>query len=547
MLRDLLTQKDKPVEVLTTGATLKRGAFVYKDAEDDQIKVLASGLGDDLVDICKNYDGENSIIDPNDAAFETIAEGEQAIRIPTLFGEHYATSELTRNYADIGDPMNVTAGKLVKAAGASAYQWVYRGTYSDGTGIAMHEIEKVTPATAPASRTLVYNSNGGTGTLVDARSPYFQGKTAIALENTFVAPAYYTFECWNPAANGSGTDVDPGDEVTIGASNITLYAQWQATYSGIIYDENGGSGELVDDNLYEEDDVATVLDNEFTPPSGYIFSGWNTEADGTGTSYSAEDEITILEANLGTPITLYAIWVDDEDTFRLEYDANTGEGEMVDPNSPYEADETAVLLANDFTPPEGKIFFGWNSLANGTGDPHAPEEEFAIAADTKLYAQWVDAFTVTYDPNGGTGSMADENSPYPTGSDVTVLMNAFTPPTGKAFAGWNTNAEGTGDNHYPNDIIEGIAADITLYPKWIDTFTLSYNANGGIGSQVDPNSPYLDGASATVMHSGFLAPEGKVFSVFNTQADGLGDAYAPGGPLLMLANTTLYAIWVDDV
>lgn len=545
MLRDLLTQKDKPVEVLTTGATLKRGAFVYKDAEDDQIKVLASGLGDDLVDICKNYDGENSILDPNDAAFETIAEGEQAIRIPTLFGEHYATSELTRNYADIGDPMNVTAGKLVKAAGASAYQWIYRGTYSDGTGIAMHEVEKVTPATAPASRTLVYNSNGGSGTLTDPRSPYFQGKTAIALENTFTAPVYYTFKDWDTAANGSGTNYDPGDEVTISTSNITLYAQWQATYSGIVYNKNNGAGELVDENLYEEDDVATVLDNTFTPPSGYVFSSWNTTAAGDGTSYDPEDEITILEANLGTPITLYAIWVDDETTFRLEYDANTGEGSMVDHNSPYEADDTAVVLDNAFTPPEGKVFNGFNSAADGSGTTYLPEIEIAIAADMTLYAQWVDAFTVTYDPNGGTGSLVDENSPYATGSDVTVLTNTFTPPTGKAFAGWNTNEESTGDNHYPNDVIEGIAADITLYAKWINIYTLTYNANGGLGTQVDPNSPYLSGATATVMNNGFVAQEGKQFASFNTAADGTGTSYAPGASISMSANVTLYAIWED--
>jgi len=547
MLRFLQEHNDKPIEVLTAGAALARGGFVYKDPADDELKVLATGLGDDIVDICKNYDGANAVKDPTEADFEAIAENAQALRVPTLVGERYATSEVTRNYADIGDPMTVTNGKLVKATGAAAYQWIYGGTYSDPTGITIHAVEKVVPATAPATRTITYNKNNGLGTLVDVRSPYFVAKEATVLENTFTPPAYYTFKDFDTAANGSGTNYNPGDKVTIGASNITLYAQWQATYSGIVYDANGGSGEMSDDNLYEVDDVAVVLDNAFTPPSGYVFSKFNTAANGSGTDYAAEDEITIIAGNLGSAITLYAIWADDESTFRLEYNANTGTSTMVDPDSPYETGDTAVVLDNAFTAPTDKVFIGFNSAANGSGTTYLPDAEIAIAADMTLYAQWADAITVSYDKNGGTGTLVDENSPYATGSDVTVLMNGFTSPTGKAFAGWNTLANGSGTNRYPNDVIEDAAADIVLYAKWIDIFTLTYNANNGLGTQVDPNSPYLSSATATAMNNGFVAQEGKQFASWNTASDGTGTSYAPGASISMSANVTLYAIWEDAI
>lgn len=389
MLRNLLTQADKPVEVLKVGAALTRGAFVYKDGSDDELKVLTSGLGDDIVDICKNYDGVNSIKDPTDGSTETIAENTQAIRVPTLIGEKYATSEVTRNYADKGDPMTVSNGKLVKATGSAAYQWIYDGTHADPSGVALHSVEKVVPATAPASRTVTYDKNTGTGTLTDPRSPYFVGKKAVVLSNTFVPPAYYTFGAWDTAANGSGTNYDAGDEITIAASNIALYAQWVATYAGILYDKNGGTGTMVDgDSPYAVDATVTVLDNEFTPPENKGFSNWNTADDGSGTSYDPDDEITIVSGDLGSAKTLYAIW---SDLYSVTYDANTGTGTMADTNSPYLSGGLVTVLANAFTPPTGKVFSSWNTTAAGDGTTYAAAATFTISANTTLYAIWADA------------------------------------------------------------------------------------------------------------------------------------------------------------
>ena len=45
-------------------------------------------------------------------------------------------------------------------------------------------------------------------------------------------------------------------------------------------------------------------------------------------------------------------------------------------------------------------------------------------------------YTVTYDANGGTGEMTDEDSPYGVGAPVTVLDNEFTAPANTSFNGW---------------------------------------------------------------------------------------------------------------
>jgi uncharacterized repeat protein (TIGR02543 family) len=86
-------------------------------------------------------------------------------------------------------------------------------------------------------------------------------------------------------------------------------------------------------------------------------------------------------------------------------------------------------------------------------------------------------YTVTYNANGGSGTMTDSNSPYVSGSTVTVLNNAFTAPSGKTFSGWNTAADGSGTSYDPNDTFN-ISANTTLYAQWaisVCTPTWSYS------------------------------------------------------------------------
>ncbi|MBO7470126.1 MAG: InlB B-repeat-containing protein [Bacteroidales bacterium] len=79
-------------------------------------------------------------------------------------------------------------------------------------------------------------------------------------------------------------------------------------------------------------------------------------------------------------------------------------------------------------------------------------------------ATFVEAYSVTYNANGGTGEMSDPNSPYISGSTVTVLDNEFT-REGYEFSSWNTKSDGSGDYYDPDDEFL-INADTTLYAQW---------------------------------------------------------------------------------
>ena len=94
-------------------------------------------------------------------------------------------------------------------------------------------------------------------------------------------------------------------------------------------------------------------------------------------------------------------------------------------------------------------------------------------------------YTVTFNPNGGSGSMASQSFTYKTSKTLTA--NAFT-RTGYTFNGWNTKADGTGTNYANKANMQNVATtgNLTLYAKWkavnnltVNNKTVTFNPNGG--------------------------------------------------------------------
>jgi len=106
----------------------------------------------------------------------------------------------------------------------------------------------------------------------------------------------------------------------------------------------------------------------------------------------------------------------------------------------------------------------------------------------------LDDHTVTFDANGGTGTMTPQVANVPTA----LTLNAFT-RTGYTFAGWDTVAVGGGDA-YADGATYDFSVDVTLYAQW--TALPSYNVTVSIvGSGVvnnTPGNPYLSGTTATL-------------------------------------------------
>jgi len=148
--------------------------------------------------------------------------------------------------------------------------------------------------------------------------------------------------------------------------------------------------------------------------------------------------------------------------YTLTYNANGGTGSM----SPvvYDSNATATAASNGFTR-IGYNFTGWNTAANGSGTPRAVGATFTMSANVTLYAQWaIKTYTVTYNANGGSGTMTDASSPYDSNATVTVLSNSFT-RLGFTFVSFNTAANGSGTTRAPGSTFAA-SANVILYAQW---------------------------------------------------------------------------------
>ena len=181
------------------------------------------------------------------------------------------------------------------------------------------------------SSTLEYDPQGGSGEPGDQTG---NAASNVTVSTTVPTRAGYSFTGWNTAADGSGTSYAGNASYTLPNSGTdTLYAQWQINTVTLEYDPQGGSGEPGDQTGNAASDV-TVSTTEPTR-AGYSFTGWNTAADGSGTSYAGDDTYTL--PNSGTD-TLYAQW--QINTVGLTYDPRGGSGEPGDQSGDAASDVT---------------------------------------------------------------------------------------------------------------------------------------------------------------------------------------------------------------
>ncbi|SDB66924.1 repeat domain (List_Bact_rpt) [Butyrivibrio sp. INlla16] len=237
---------------------------------------------------------------------------------------------------------------------------------------------------------LVYDANGGTGTMESSKGKVDQNVTVKA--NEFERDGY-EFVGWNTVADPeteTGTEYKAGDDYKLTPGEDKVYAIWKAKDDKLFYDANGGFGEM-DPTEGKVDQRVIVSDNEFYNP-GYLFVTWNTVAEPTDENPGEEyAEGTDYKLTPGED-KLYAIWEKNpEDTYRIDYyvrrseDGNYDNGLISDTKNPsdyvHETDEevwvrtTEGIIGSTAKPDGGYKFIGWymyNDLPNtedrGDGD-----------------------------------------------------------------------------------------------------------------------------------------------------------------------------------
>ena len=235
---------------------------------------------------------------------------------------------------------------------------------------------------AATKHTVTYALGDATGGTAPTQADVAEGKkfTVAAAPTDLVAPEGQEFKCWNDGTN----DYNAGAEYTMGTSNVTLTAVYQAetVKYAVTYALNGGTGTAPTQASVAEGTVFTVASADgITAPEGKRFSTWN---DGTN-NYAPGADYT-----MGTSaVTLTAQYVDIYAITK----ATPANGSITVSAETAAAGDKVTLTA---TPDFRYAFSAWNVYK--TGEPATTvtvtNNEFTMPA----YAVTVDA-TFAADPN----------------------------------------------------------------------------------------------------------------------------------------------------
>ncbi len=334
---------------------------------------------------------------------------------------------------------------------------------------------------APSSYTVAFDKNNGTGSMPNQMINV--GATQLLNANAFTRTGY-TFKNWNTMVNGSGTTYTNQQSVTnlaAGGGTVRLYAQWTPNNFTVTFKANDGSGRT-NSQSFTYDYAKPLSVNTFTR-TGYTFKNWNTNANGSGTTYTNQQSVKNLTSVNGGTVTLYAQWV--ANTYTVKFDENNGSGSM--PSQTYSVGETKPLSVNTFTR-TGYKFKNWNTKADGSGMTYTNQQSVTNLASSgetiTLYAQWErNTYTVVFNRNNGSGTMSSQ--PFNVGEAQALSANTFT-RKGYTFKDWNTSQNGSGMTYTNQQSVTNLAYSgetITLYAQWTaNTYKIHFNANYPAGT-----------------------------------------------------------------
>ena len=331
---------------------------------------------------------------------------------------------------------------------------------------------------------ITYELNGGTN--APGNPTTYSNTTGATLADA--TKTGYTFGGWYDNAQFNGTAIT---EIPAGLTgNKTVYAKWTANTYSVAFNNNGGSGTMSNQSFTYDEAPKPLTSNTFTR-TGYTYSGWNTAANGSGTAYTDGQSVQNLTDANGATVTLFAQW--SPITYTVSFNNNGGEGTMTAQTHTY--DSSLTLTPNAFTR-TGYSFAGWATTAGGnvvyTNGQSVSNLATAQGANVELFAKWTPiTYTVSFNANGGDGTMAAQTHTY--NASQTLTANTFT-RTGYTFAGWATTA--SGDVTYANsqsvsNLATAQGANVELFAKWNPiTYTVSFNANGGTGTMAAQTHTY---------------------------------------------------------
>ena len=297
----------------------------------------------------------------------------------------------------------------------------------------------------------------------------------------------------------------------------------------VMYEGNGNTGGSTDGSTVKYGGTITIAGNGFTK-TGHSFNGWNTSADGTGTSYPAGSTFVSKPSAHGDTLKLFAQW--KADRWGVTLIAGTGI-DSVSGGGSHAYNESVTISA------AVKKGYSWDKWT-GYAETSSNSCRFNMpASDVSFTANAVpNKYTVTFDANGGScvdgSGQAVQSVTVTYGSadysDISGSVKASRP--GCTFAGWVSDAAGSrgtvwnADGHAVDGSYWSIsgnstawihAGSITVHAVWKDATPPAVNVSP------ESTSSYTTSLGVTI-----TVTDNELLSTDNTYEYCLGtDSSAP--------------------
>ena len=352
----------------------------------------------------------------------------------------------------------------------------------------------------------------------------------------------YTFDGWFTEQE-DGTQITANSTVEI-TGNQTLFAHWTAIEYKIIYNPGTGTNNLENPSVYTYESAFEFKDP--TAPTGYGFLYWMNAATG--------DPVYEITARSMGDITLIAQY--KPNTYTVTFDKNVGDGETTTQGFTYGTAQN--LSANAFTR-TGYTFAGWATEEDATKVKYENGESVSNlttenGGTVTLYAVWTaNTYTVTFDANGGEGTMDDMPFTY----DEEKNLNPINPDTfkraGYTFKGWARNPNVSNiefaDGASVSNLTSRNGVTVTLYAVWeANTYTVTFDKNVGDGETTTQDFTY---DTAQNLNPNAFTRTGYTFAGWATDPKRTEVEFSDGASVINLTatdkdNVTLYAVWRAD-
>ena len=372
----------------------------------------------------------------------------------------------------------------------------------------------------PVEYTVKFDSNGGT--LKEGADEYEPVKMKYSKTYTIDCGRYertgYKLTGWSTEKDGTGQFTKAVNLMDT-AGEVTLYAKWTPITYTITFDANVEDGEDVDGYTdpvrmtYDKPSKIGMCGFEY---KGHVFTGWNTEPDGSGMAITDNQVVENLSATDKSVFKLYAQWRLIK--YTVKFDIGIGATGTAPDSIECEYGKSFVAPEYDsdaMNRPGYRLDY-WCTNINGVeeGDGNSAIEpgqscDIILAdedgAEVILYAVWrSESFKLRYVT--GTDEQIKDSNKISTNSSRGII----TPGADSSykeeyeFAGWNTKEDGTGtqidDRFMPlnsKEVIRGGTIDeeddytivVTLYAQWTpNTYEIVINlrspgyGNGSLGA-----------------------------------------------------------------